>query len=162
MNESTIWAHLFTPFHFLIYNMFDFVGKSFPIIIPNSSLITSRTILFLAVIRVCFIPLFLTCNVKLYNNGQVIPRSYYFPLLFDDLGFFILVALHGFTSGVINALGFLGGATALRDSESNNNVGGFGIVGDLMGRFKNDYRYCFGFWINNWELILVCIAMANV
>lgn len=133
-NESSrpsILKELFTPLHFLIYNLFDFLGKSLPIFMGKTFECSSRILLMASIARLLFIPAFLACNVKFYSNQVLIPRPQFIPLIFSDLGFFTLIALLGLSSGVINSLGFIGGAKSLGVV---GEVGGaYILVGDLMG-----------------------------
>jgi solute carrier family 29 (equilibrative nucleoside transporter), member 1/2/3 len=126
-NRPRIQKELFTPLHFVCYNIFDFLGKSSSIF--KFGRMNSRSLFIGCMLRLAFIPLFLSCNVQYFKDSIPTPRL--FPVLFNDQVFFILVALFGYTSGFINSVAFVEAPNAL--GRSQNLVGAFAMVGDLMG-----------------------------
>jgi equilibrative nucleoside transporter 1/2/3 len=87
---------IFVAFHFLIFNMFDWVGRIFPL---SSWLRTSNPTLltFYSLVRTLFIPLFLFCNVV--ATDKTLP-----VLVNSDFAYVVLLMVFSLTNGWIGSL----------------------------------------------------------
>ncbi|TPX42034.1 hypothetical protein SeMB42_g02034 [Synchytrium endobioticum] len=93
---------LIVPIHFVIFNLFDLLGKTLPGI--PTFFIQSPAILFImSVARLVFPPAFLLCNVTFQDRfGIVLDRT--MPLVFGkDWMFHGILALFAFSNGYIDA-----------------------------------------------------------
>ncbi|KAI7906488.1 nucleoside transporter-domain-containing protein [Cokeromyces recurvatus] len=91
---------IFVAFHFLLFNVGDWVGRMMPV---SKYFIISQTkyLVMLSASRTVFIPLFLLCNV-------IVSESRKLPVLIQsDLFYFILVWLFAITNGWICSLAMM-------------------------------------------------------
>ncbi|KAH9482484.1 Equilibrative nucleoside transporter 1 [Psilocybe cubensis] len=89
---------LFSAFHFLVFNVGDFLGRyicSFPIFLIWSA----RRLLALSLSRTLFIPLFLMCNIQRGPTAAVTS-----PIINSDLMFMIILFLFGWSNGYLSSL----------------------------------------------------------
>ncbi|KAI8993159.1 nucleoside transporter-domain-containing protein [Pilobolus umbonatus] len=112
---------IFVAFHFLLFNIGDWVGR----VMPLSSyfqIVKVKSLIFLSASRTLFIPLFLVCNVIISS-----PRS--MPTLINnDLVYFLIVFLFSVSSGWICSLCMMA-APQLKSIESKAEQS---MVGGLM------------------------------
>jgi len=97
-SSERFYNDLFLPFLFLLYNMFDFIGRV--LAEKTRPLLNKRNILTFALCRLVFIPLLLLCNV---SGSQL-------PILFKNDAFPILILIafalsNGYTSSCAMMLG---------------------------------------------------------
>ncbi|KAI8577593.1 hypothetical protein K450DRAFT_282521 [Umbelopsis ramanniana AG] len=87
---------IFVAFHFLIFNIFDWVGRIFPL---SSLLRTSnpKLLTFYSLLRTTCIPLFLFCNVVAADKTLPV-------LINSDFVYFMLLILFSLTNGWIGSL----------------------------------------------------------
>lgn len=107
-NASRFNNDLFIPFMFLLFNVFDFIGRVLAGV--NQLGLTPDTVLIAVACRVIFVPLFLFCNV----SGSQLPvlfRSDAFPIIF-----MILFAL---SNGYLSTLSMMFGPTMVSARHSN-------------------------------------------
>ncbi|TPX36185.1 hypothetical protein SmJEL517_g01602 [Synchytrium microbalum] len=100
--ESTSSNTLLVPIHFVIFNLFDLLGKTLPGC--PSLFIKSPTILFiLSVARLVFPPAFLLCNVTFHDRfGNILGRT--LPLVFGkDWMFLGITAAFALSNGYVDA-----------------------------------------------------------
>ncbi|KAG2182695.1 hypothetical protein INT44_005675 [Umbelopsis vinacea] len=90
---------IFVAFHFLIFNIFDWVGRIFPL---SSWLRTSNSKLltFYSLLRTTCIPLFLFCNVVAADKTLPV-------LINSDFVYFMLLILFSLTNGWIGSLSMM-------------------------------------------------------
>ena len=125
-----IQSVLFVPLHFLCLNIFDWIGKSLPTM-PMFSKLDRNRILLYSVLRLGFIPLFLTCNLEFKtSDGIALPRA--LPLVFGDQFYFLFVAIFALTSGYLNSITFIEAGNAL-PHELSAFQAAHGLAGDMMG-----------------------------
>ncbi|EGO01623.1 hypothetical protein SERLA73DRAFT_177030 [Serpula lacrymans var. lacrymans S7.3] len=89
---------LFSSFHFLIFNIGDFVGRyvcSFPRLIIWSA----RQQVVLAALRTLFIPLFLICNVQRPSSTNIIT-----PVITSDILYMFILYMFGMTNGYVSSV----------------------------------------------------------
>ena len=92
--ESIAGMTNFVLLHFFIFNIFDWLGKTCTVLklfnVRNPKLIFQ-----LSLARALFIPAIMACNLKFYHNGY----SRWFPSLFGDVSYIIILGLFSFTNG---------------------------------------------------------------
>lgn len=121
VQDSTIPR--FVLWHFLIYNLADFIGKFSTIRIRFST----QKLLLLTLARFIFIPLILCCNVVLLDNdGLPLPRA--LPVLFNSSAYFFILALFAFSNGLLTTSSFVNSSTILTNPSPKT----LGLSGDLM------------------------------
>ncbi|KAF0555357.1 Solute carrier family 29 equilibrative nucleoside transporter, member 1/2/3 [Gigaspora margarita] len=112
--------YLFIPIHFLIFNIFDWIGRSLPGF--KSLVITSKYyLLIFSLFQTTFIILFLFSNVDVGMYGKrIVPL-----LITNDWIYFLMLSLFGFTNGYLASLCMVAGPQV------------FGVVKDLAGNLLN-------------------------
>ncbi|WVQ78261.1 hypothetical protein IAT38_000345 [Cryptococcus sp. DSM 104549] len=88
---------VFIPLHFLLFNIGDYVGRTYLPAIPSLLFTSPKRILTLSISRALFIPLFFACNVTPRAVGNL-------PLINSDVLYFIVMLLFGTTNGYIGSL----------------------------------------------------------
>ncbi|RSH95569.1 hypothetical protein EHS25_000661 [Saitozyma podzolica] len=85
---------VFIPLHFLLFNVGDFVGRTYLPAIPSLLITNPRRVLALSLARTLFVPLFLACNVAVSpaTTGSK-------PLLNSDAAYFLILIAFGLTNG---------------------------------------------------------------
>lgn len=106
-SSERFYNDLYVPFFFLLFNLFDFIGRVTAGIVTN--IFTAKNVWIPSVMRLVFIPLFLFCRL---GNSQI-------PTLFNHdafpILFMVLMALtNGFVASTCMMLG--AGATNAKDS----------------------------------------------
>ena len=86
----------FVLVHFFIFNIFDFIGKTCTVI-QAFNIGNSRLVFYLSLSRLLFIPMIMACNLEFYHSGY----SRWFPLVFHDVAYFLILATFAFTNGLI-------------------------------------------------------------
>lgn len=107
-NATRFNNDLFIPFMFLLFNLFDFVGRVFAGI--NQLGLTSDTVWIAVLCRVIFVPLFLFCNV----SGSKLPvlfKSDAFPIIF--------MILFATSNGYLSTLSMMFGPSMVSSRHSN-------------------------------------------
>ena len=113
-DTSRFYNDLFIPFLFLIFNIFDFIGRVCAE--KFKSLLNSKSILPFACLRFLFIPLFLLCNLS--NNGLPVAfKSDFFPIFID--------ALFALTNGYLASSAMMLGPQLVSAKDS-------GVAGTIM------------------------------
>ncbi|KAJ1308563.1 hypothetical protein OPQ81_004262 [Rhizoctonia solani] len=92
-SSSIFTPTLFSSFHFLVYNVGDYLGR-FVCAYPTFQFWKRGQLATYSLARVLFIPLILMCNVR--APGMGLDET---PLFNSDVVFFLFVALLGFTNG---------------------------------------------------------------
>ncbi|KAI8371566.1 nucleoside transporter-domain-containing protein [Radiomyces spectabilis] len=88
---------IFVAFHFLLFNVGDWVGRTMPII-DSLRTFNVKALVTMSVARTLFIPAFLLCNVVVSDDRRL-------PVLFgNDLAYFIIVWLFAVTNGWMGSL----------------------------------------------------------
>ncbi|OWT42198.1 solute carrier family 29 (equilibrative nucleoside transporter), member 1/2/3 [Cryptococcus neoformans] len=88
---------VFMPLHFVIFNIGDYIGRTY---LPSYSalLFTSpRRILLLSLGRSLFIPIFFACNVTPREVGNA-------PFIDSDILYFLIILLFSMTNGYLGSL----------------------------------------------------------
>lgn len=107
-NASRFNNDLFIPFMFLLFNLFDFIGRVFAGV--NQLGLTPNTVWIAVACRVIFIPLFLFCNV---SGSQL-------PVLFGSDAFpIIFMILFALSNGYLSTLSMMFGPTMVSTRHSN-------------------------------------------
>jgi equilibrative nucleoside transporter 1/2/3 len=94
----------FVPLHFLLFNLFDFLGRLLPSFHAGPP--APRVLFGVAGARVLFVPLFLLCHLLLTNQDGTL-RPLAFPVVFGDGGFFLLVVLFAASNGWLSTCLFM-------------------------------------------------------
>jgi len=100
---------LFVPMHFLVFNLFDFLGRLLPSIdlsigssrqekIPWRESISARTLVLASLLRTLFIPLVASCNVV--STDGLSSR----PWIASDTLYFLILAAMAFSNGALASL----------------------------------------------------------
>ncbi|KAF9163063.1 hypothetical protein DFQ26_002970 [Actinomortierella ambigua] len=123
-NRSRIFGDLFTPLHFLLYNLGDWLGKglpSFPWFTPNLILPTHRqhfTYLASAFLRIGFIPLFLSANLPVAADKRLIPLW-----ITQDEIWFITIFIFALTNGYLGCIIMMVGPSCVLGGENKARAG---------------------------------------
>ncbi|RKO94181.1 equilibrative nucleoside transporter [Blyttiomyces helicus] len=97
VDPTPVLSGLFVKLHFVVFNAFDWLGKSLPAH-PSLAWTTPKPLHTLTLARFVFAPLLLLCNVVFFDRtGERLPRT--LPLALGDSAFFALVALLAFSNG---------------------------------------------------------------
>jgi len=128
---------LFSAFHFLVFNVGDFLGR---IICswPQAVTWSPKRILMFSVARTLFIPLFLLCNVN-GSSSSTSPLSARAIISSDSVYMLILLAF-GFSNGYVTSVGMMAAPSIehnpqlkgrIEDVDVAATIGSFSIVGGL-------------------------------
>ncbi|GAK62146.1 nucleoside transporter [Moesziomyces antarcticus] len=102
---------LFVPFHFLLFNISDLLGRTLPSVVPGALIRKARALFSLSLLRSLFIPLFMACNVvstsqrtgPISRVKQDAQLGWLSALLqSSDAPFFGLMLLLGFSNGLVS------------------------------------------------------------
>ncbi|ORY25751.1 nucleoside transporter-domain-containing protein [Naematelia encephala] len=88
---------VFIPLHFLIFNIGDYVGRTYLPAIPALIFTSQPIVLVLSLSRTLFIPLLLICNTPNTNS----------PIINSDTLFFLIILFFGITNGYIGSLAMI-------------------------------------------------------
>jgi equilibrative nucleoside transporter 1/2/3 len=126
---SFIQRH-FVSMHFLAMNISDFIGKAITIF-PLLARMSPKRLFAASLARILFLPLLFACNIVFHDRiGEKIPT--FFPTVFGDFLFFVLICALGFTNGYINTVAFIEAPDCLSSNGLSERIGAFTICGDLM------------------------------
>ncbi|KAJ3269418.1 hypothetical protein HDV01_001416 [Terramyces sp. JEL0728] len=134
--ESFNKAPLFVIYHFIFFNVGDWLGKS----VTGFSFISSiseKSLLIFTLLRLLYIPAVLACNLILYNEAKL-PYPRHDPVLFGDGAFYFIVFTLAFTNGNFNlTTGLLTtncfiSASGTTIKKYGNNYKLLSVGGDLM------------------------------
>jgi equilibrative nucleoside transporter 1/2/3 len=129
--EKRMYNDLFTPIMFLLFNLFDFLGR----LAAEARIVclNSQNIWIPSLLRVIFIPLFLCCNISdsptipvLFKNSDAVP---YFIMIF-----------FGFSNGYIASAGMMLGSAV---ADTHLAVTDSSLAGTLM-IFSLTFGLCLG------------------
>jgi equilibrative nucleoside transporter 1/2/3 len=87
----------FISWHFVCFNIADFLGKT-STLLDTFKIKSPKQLFKLSCFRLLFVPLFMMCNIVLIRDGHHTER--YFPLVFSDLAYFVLLFFMAFTNGI--------------------------------------------------------------
>ncbi|CEG83551.1 hypothetical protein RMATCC62417_17453 [Rhizopus microsporus] len=88
---------IFVAFHFLLFNIGDWVGRTLPVS-ERFQVFRAKTLINLSLLRTVFIPLFLVCNVVVSEERRL-------PVLIsNDFAYFFLVWIFAVSNGWIGGL----------------------------------------------------------
>ncbi|KAI0303095.1 nucleoside transporter-domain-containing protein [Russula brevipes] len=88
----------FTSLHFLVFNVGDWFGR-YLCSFPRLLIWCARRLLFLALARTLFIPLFLACNLHRDSSSPSTP-----PIINSDVLYMLLLFTFGLTGGYVSSL----------------------------------------------------------
>ena len=116
----------FVLYHFFVYSVADFLGKSSTLFYRLSM----EAVVALVFLRILFIPLILACNVVLYDRFGNVQDSI-FPLIFGDGFFFSIMFIFGFSNGFLTTTAFIACPFSIRSATTKS----LAYSGDLMQLF---------------------------
>ncbi|KAF9958494.1 hypothetical protein BGZ65_001391 [Modicella reniformis] len=122
--RSRLSGDLFVPFHFLVFNVGDWVGRSLPSIpwfTPDTSHPSRRQqlrYLFSSVARLVFIPIFLTANLPVSPEKRILPL-----LIQRDEVWFSLMFLFSVTNGYLSSIIMMVGPSFILGGEKRAQAG---------------------------------------
>ncbi|KAI8897083.1 nucleoside transporter-domain-containing protein [Globomyces pollinis-pini] len=119
----------FVSWHFIAYNIGDWLGKT-STALPLFSQLTPKTLFTLSLCRLIYLPLFLLCNVLLFDENGI-PYKNILPTIFSDGMFFVLILSMSFTNGWLATTSFIQGSE-LTIKKVGNQRKTLAVVGDLM------------------------------
>ncbi|KAG0047880.1 hypothetical protein BGZ83_007145 [Gryganskiella cystojenkinii] len=135
-DRGRIFGDLFVPLHFLVFNLGDWAGKAMPSIAffaPNTTHPTRKQQLrYLAgaLIRLSFIPIFLTANLPIKpESARLLPF-----LIRRDEVWFVLVFLFAISSGYLGSIIMMVGPACVLGGEKKGRAGvklGFWLTAGL-------------------------------
>lgn len=116
--KPTIDGNLFVAFHFLIFNIGDWMGRTLPLYKMFVTTNINRIVL-LSIARTAFIPLFLICHV--------VPRAHGATFINNDVLFLVLCWMFALTNGWLCSLVMMAApqAPGIREEER-------AMVGSIM------------------------------
>lgn len=127
---------VFIPLHFLLFNIGDYIGRTYAPAIPALFITAQRRILLLSLARTLFIPVFLACNVVTAATSGA-DRS---PLIESDVAYFAILLLFGITNGWTSSLCMITASSpalnpGVEESEKDvaGTMAGFCLVAGLAG-----------------------------
>jgi equilibrative nucleoside transporter 1/2/3 len=94
----------FVAFHFLIFTLFDWIGKSVPAF-TMLRIKSTKTTMYATSLRLLFLPMALVCNIVLVKNSR--PLVHPFPVYLSDEAYFCFLALLSSSSGYLNSICFI-------------------------------------------------------
>lgn len=126
-SNERFYNDLYVPIFFLLYNLFDFVGRIVAGMTAPSCLFTADNIWMGAASRAVFYPLFLLCNL---SDSRL-------PVLFYDDAFpFVFMILFALSSGYVGnhcmMMGASRPAVAPKDASLAGSIMVFSLIGGLL------------------------------
>jgi len=112
---------IFVAFHFLLYNVGDWIGRIMPLS-PYFQIVQTRALMLLSFSRTIFIPLFLLCNIVV-SDQRLLPT-----IINNDIVYFAIVILFSISNGWICSLCMMA-APKLKSIENNADKA---MVGGVM------------------------------
>ena len=127
---------VFIPLHFLLFNVGDYLGRTYGPAIPVLFITSQPRILLLSLARTLFIPVFLACNITTATTTAA-DRA---PLIHSDVAYFTILMLFGMTNGWISSLCMITASSpalnpGVEESEKDvaGTMAGFCLVAGLAG-----------------------------
>ncbi|ORY06072.1 hypothetical protein K493DRAFT_203736 [Basidiobolus meristosporus CBS 931.73] len=110
INSQGLFKELFIEFHFLVFNIGDWIGRSLP---GNEHFVFSdeRKLLLSSAARILFIPIFLSSNL-MFNGVRYLPL-----VVADDLIYMILLLLFAISNGYLSSLIMMAGPQKVAKSQ---------------------------------------------
>jgi equilibrative nucleoside transporter 1/2/3 len=102
--KGIFYDHAFVPFQFVLFNLFDFLGRSAAGHLPPRFILPPAQLWVWAAARVVFVPLFLLCNVE----GSAFPV--FFP---SDWWPSVFMVLFAASNGYLSSLSMMFGPAQL-------------------------------------------------
>ncbi|KAN0063565.1 hypothetical protein ACQY0O_004013 [Thecaphora frezii] len=137
---------IFVPFHFLLFNLSDLLGRTLPSALPQTLVRRTRTLVGASLARVMFVPIFLACHVvpSSRRTGPIssdggsqapAPRLSGLSALMQssDAPFFMAMLLLGLTNGFISTCIMISGPS--RSSLLNSKGAGEGPLAAALLSF---------------------------
>jgi len=123
--SNRFFNDLFVPFSFLMFNLFDFVGRVVPGFFDVDEKALKRGTVTFSLLRFVFFPLFLLCNVK----GTILPT-----LFASDAFPLVIMAFFAFTNGLTSSYSMMLGPQLVqaKDQELTGTVMIFMLSSGLM------------------------------
>eukprot|EP00981_Chlorochromonas_danica_P010864 scaffold3486_cov185-Ochromonas_danica.AAC.11 len=113
-SSNRFYNDLFTPFMFLLFNLFDFIGRVSAGVFRN--VFTTKNIWMAPVARTVFFPLFLLCNI---TDSKL-------PVVFNNDAFpFLFMIFMAITNGYVASTCMMMGPSLVSNNET-------GLVGTIM------------------------------
>ncbi|KAJ3259067.1 hypothetical protein HK103_002954 [Boothiomyces macroporosus] len=116
--ESFNKAPLFVIYHFIFFNVGDWLGKS----VTGFSFVANmgeRPLLVFTLLRLLYIPAVLFCNLILYNEDKI-PYPRYDPVIFGDGVFYFIVFTLAFSNGLLTTNCFISSSGTTIKKYGNN------------------------------------------
>lgn len=111
-SSSRFYGDLFVPFSFLMFNLWDFIGRTAAGVyncIPNTTR-GHRVLVFATILRVAFVPAFLWCNAR-PDRGYA---SMLTPVFTSDVWPIVFMILMSFTNGYFSSICMMFGPTLVQ------------------------------------------------
>lgn len=89
---------LFSAYHFLVFNIGDFVGRTI-CAYPSVVIWSAKRLLTLSLARTLFIPLFLMCNIQ---RSPLSPPTT--PIINSDIVYMLILLIFAFSNGYVSSL----------------------------------------------------------
>jgi equilibrative nucleoside transporter 1/2/3 len=118
---SSIDPPIFHSLHFLLFNIGDWIGRTFPIF-ECLQIFSPKHLLLWCLSRTLFIPLFLSCNISSSITTT--------PWISSDILFFFLLILFAISNGLLTSLVFMAAPKHHRITASEKP-----LVGSMMSFF---------------------------
>ena len=125
---------IFIPLHFFLFNIGDYLGRTYASAFPALFITNQRHILFLSLARTLFIPVFLACNVVTTTTAA------HTPMISSDVAYFAILMLFGITNGWTSSLCMITASSpalnpGVEESEKDvaGTMAGFCLVAGLAG-----------------------------
>jgi equilibrative nucleoside transporter 1/2/3 len=124
VGRPRITKDLFVPFHFLVFNVGDWIGRALPSIpfftpdIQHPSKKRQSEYLFSALVRLAFIPIFLTANLPIPEDKRLLPY-----LISSDALWFTLLLLFSISNGFISSTVMMVAPYCVLGGEKKSRVG---------------------------------------
>jgi equilibrative nucleoside transporter 1/2/3 len=130
-DTNRFYNDLFTPIQFLLFNLFDLIGR---LIAGNTTIIFNKTTLWMASFaRLAFFPLFLLCNIA-NSELPIVFQSDFYPILF--------MILFAITNGYVATSSMIMGAMSVENPVDASLAGTIMVFCLTFGLFSGA---CFSF-----------------
>jgi len=95
---------VFIPLHFLIFNVADFIGRTYVPAIKGFLLTNHYHVVAASLARTFFVPIFLACNTIVLQGDATTKKV---PLVNSDLLYFLIIFAFGCSNGYISSLAMI-------------------------------------------------------
>ncbi|KAJ9114883.1 hypothetical protein QFC20_001255 [Naganishia adeliensis] len=126
---------LFIPLHFLMFNVSDYLGRTYLPTIPWLFLQEAKHVMFASLARTLFIPIFIMCNTVFISTSV----TRHIPFINSDVLYFAILFLFGATNGWISSLSMIIASSpslnpAIEEDEKDvaGSLAGFCLTGGLV------------------------------